>query len=135
MNDLPLLSTTSTLSRIRGFTLELLFLLKDECLTSTDISQRTGKSGNYVRSYLYNMQKYGLVDKELSFWKITILGRKIIEHYIKVNNIIIESKRRAKDGFVRMKICYAPTFPLRRVGAKQGKFKLNSSLETATLMT
>ena len=87
MND-ALLSTTSTVSRIRGFTIELLFLLKDECLTSTEISQRTGKSGNYVRCYLYNMRKYGLVDKELCFWKITILGRKIIEHYIKVNNII-----------------------------------------------
>ena len=91
------------------------------------------------------MQKYGLVDKEICFWKITILGRKIIEHYIKVNNIIIESKRKqrrvkeeqkkAKDGFVRVKICYAPKLPLRRVGAKQGKFKSNPSLETATSMT
>ena len=102
MND-ALLSTTSTVSRIRGFTIELLFLLKDECLTSTDISQRTGKSGNYVRSYLYNMRKYGLVDKELCFWKITILGRKIIEHYIKVNNIIIESKRKQKKSKRRVK--------------------------------
>ena len=99
----PLLSTTSTLSRIRGFTIELLFLLKDECLTSTEISQRTGKSGNYVRCYLYNMRKYGLVDKELCFWKITILGRKIIEHYIKVNNIIIESKRKQKKSKRRVK--------------------------------
>jgi len=102
MND-ALLSTTSTLSRIRGFTLELLFLLKDECLTSTEISQKTGKSGNYVRCYLYNMRKYGLVDKELCFWKITILGRKIIEHYIKVNNIIIESKRKQKKSKRRVK--------------------------------
>ena len=102
MND-ALLSTTSTVSRIRGFTIELLFLLKDECLTSTEISQRTGKSGNYVRCYLYNMRKYGLVDKELCFWKITILGRKIIEHYIKVNNIIIESKRKQKKSKRRVK--------------------------------
>jgi len=103
MPNPPLLSTTSTLSRIRGFTIELLFLLKDECLTSTEISQRTGKSGNYVRCYLYNMRKYGLVDKELCFWKITILGRKIIEHYIKVNNIIIESKRKQKKSKRRVK--------------------------------
>ena len=102
MND-ALLSTTSTVSRIRGFTIELLFLLKDECLTSTEISQKTGKSGNYVRCYLYNMRKYGLVDKELCFWKITILGRKIIEHYIKVNNIIIESKRKQKKSKRRVK--------------------------------
>lgn len=91
-----LLSSTTSIGRIRGFTIELLFILKGRYLTTRDVSEKTGKKGNYVRPYLYNMKKYGLIEKEGSFWKLTDLGRELLEHY-EGNNVIIESKRRVKE--------------------------------------
>jgi len=70
--------------------------MKNRYLTTSEICEITGKKGNYVRPYLYNMRKYGLAEKEGSFWKLTDLGRDLLEHY-ESNNTIIESKRRVKE--------------------------------------
>jgi len=94
--EYSLLSSTTSLAKVRGFTIHLLFVIRNRYLTTSEICKITGKKGNYVRPYLYNMRKYGLVEKEGSFWKLTDLGRKLLEHY-ESNNIIIESKRRVKE--------------------------------------
>ena len=91
-----LLSSTTSLAKVRGFTIQLLFIMKNRYLTTSEICEITGKKGNYVRPYLYNMRKYGLAEKEGSFWKLTDLGRDLLEHY-ESNNTIIESKRRVKE--------------------------------------
>ena len=143
MND-PLLSTTSTVSRIRGFSIILLFCLKDGCLRTRDICEKLDKYLQYVNRYLYNLQNYGLVEKVEDFWILTEEGADFIEYLEDVDkrfNIIRKKYernkkeiRKKKERILRKKICYAPRLPLRRVGAKRGKFKLSPSLETATLM-
>jgi len=82
MNSSPKLSlaTTTTLSRIRGFTVTLLFHLKDKLLTASDLTELTGKYAQYVYTYLYRMRNYGLVEKKDSLWKITDLGVYFLNH-------------------------------------------------------
>ena len=97
-----LLSSTTSLAKVRGFTIQLLFIMKNRYLTTSEICEITGKKGNYVRPYLYNMRKYGLAEKEGSFWKLTDLGRDLVKHY-ESNNIIIEGKRRVKEALKNSK--------------------------------
>ena len=80
-------TTSTTVSKIRGFTIDLLYHLKNRMLTSSDLAELTGKYGGYVRRYLYNMQKYGLVEKNGSFWKITSQGLSLIFYLESVNSL------------------------------------------------
>jgi len=80
VTELSILSTTSTLSRIDGFSITLLFLLKDGYLRTKDICEKLGKYRQYVNRYLYNLQNYGLVEKIDGFWILTEEGSDFIEY-------------------------------------------------------
>ena len=105
MND-PLLSTTSTLSRIRGFSIILLFCLKDGCLRTRDICEKLDKYPQYVNRYLYNLQNYGLVEKVEDFWILTEEGADFIEYLEDVDkrfNIIRKKYERNKKEIRKKK--------------------------------
>ena len=76
-----LLSTTSTLSRIRGFSIIILECLKGGYLRSSEIYEITGKPCSYVNRYLYNLRKYGLIERVEDFWILTEKGTDFLEYY------------------------------------------------------
>lgn len=69
-----LVATTTSLARVRGFTVELLYYLKKKRLRCCELVQKTMKYHAYVHRYLRNMRKYGLVTKNELFWEITPVG-------------------------------------------------------------
>ncbi|MEM2440529.1 MAG: hypothetical protein QW493_04870 [Candidatus Bathyarchaeia archaeon] len=87
-------STTSTLGRVRGFTITLLYLLYEEQQRGCELAEKTGKKQDYVRPYLKRMQNYGLVEKNGAFWHITDFGVSFVEylkrHYNLLNSNIKE---------------------------------------------
>jgi len=91
--DYALLSTSTTLSRVRGFTLELLHHLKDGQKRCCDLVEITGKSHPYVWSYLKRMQNYKLVEKNDGFWFLSDIGVNFLKHMNIVYNNIIEYKQ------------------------------------------
>jgi len=93
------LATTTTLSRIRGFTITLLFHLKDKLLTVSDLEELTGKYYEYVYTYLIRMRNYGLAEKKDSYWKITPLGVYFLNHMDEVSKY----RRKAKQKLNRNK--------------------------------
>jgi len=97
MND-PLLSTTSTLSRIRGFSIIILECLKDGYLRSSEICEITGKSYSYVCRYLYNLQNYGLIEKVEDFWILTEKGADFLEYY----ECFVKNKNRIRKNTERI---------------------------------
>jgi len=88
-----LLATTTTLSRIRGFTVTVLLHLKDRLLTVSDLVELTGKYYEYVYMYLIRMRNYGLAEKKDSYWKITPLGVYFLNHMDEIS----KCRRRAKQ--------------------------------------
>ena len=94
-------STTTSLGRIRGFTIELLFHLRDGPKRCCDLAEITGKSQPYVRRYLGNMQNYGLVVKEGVFWNLTSLGSEFIDYinilYSNISEYRKKEERRKKE--------------------------------------
>jgi len=91
--DDPLLSTTTAITKIRGFSIELLYLLRERPMTTPEMTELTGKSVRYVSRYLYNMRKYGLLEKNGYFWKITELGVSFL-NFIERRNKQIKIKRK-----------------------------------------
>jgi len=81
MND-PLLSTTTSFSRIRGFSIILLRLLNNHPLRTSEIIEITQKNFHYVIRYLYNLRNYGLIDRNEDFWFLTDLGDSFISYFI-----------------------------------------------------
>ena len=81
MNDFLSLSTTTSLSRIRGFSIIILECLKGGYLRSSEIYEITGKPCSYVNRYLYNLRKYGLIERIEDFWILTQKGEDFIEYY------------------------------------------------------
>ena len=97
MND-PLLSTTSTLSRIRGFSIIILECLKDGYLRSSEIYEITGKPCSYVNRYLYNLRKYGLIERVEDFWILTEEGADFLEYY----ECFVKNKNRIRKNTERI---------------------------------
>lgn len=99
--DWSLLYTTTTLGRVRGFTIELLFHLGDGPQRCCELAEKTEKKQNYVYSYLKNMRNYGLVEKEWAYWKLSRMGGEFLRYMnISYNNIYYYRKkeeRRKKD--------------------------------------
>jgi len=95
-------STTTSLGRVRGFTIDLLFLLKDGPKRLRDLAEITEKTRPYVYTYLRNIRNYGLTEKKGFLWKLTLLGEEFHSYLnILYNNIIISRKieeRRKKDS-------------------------------------
>ena len=94
------IATTTTLSRIRGFTINLLFLLENVGLRTCEVAELTQKSNAYVSVYLCNMRKYGLTMKKGHLWNLTSLGRDFLtylkqfdKHKNRIYTIIHKSKK------------------------------------------
>jgi len=86
-----------SLSKVRGFTLDLLFALKkNNQIRMIDLVDLTGKYSQYLNSYLNRMRKYGLVEKEDGvFWTLTEFGRSFLSHLE-----VVEEMRR-NDEFAK----------------------------------
>jgi len=99
--DYALLSTTTTLGRVRGFTIEVLYHLGEGPRRCCELVEITGKYHDYVYSYLRNMRIYGLAEKTGVYWKLTLLGREFLDYLNIVYNNIIEygkkKERRKKE--------------------------------------
>jgi len=91
--DYTLLSTSTTLGRVRGFTIELLYHLNEGQKRCCDLVEITGKSHPYVWRYLKNMQKYKLVQKYDLFWFLTDIGVNFVKYLNIVYNNIIEYRK------------------------------------------
>ena len=89
---LALLSTTTTdWLRVRGFSIELLHHLRDKQLLLCELCELTGKDPNTVNRYLYNLRKYGYVQKEDHYYKITEVGVALYNIH-NIHNIHIYTK-------------------------------------------
>ena len=73
-------SSTTTFSKVRGYSIDILYLLKEGMLTSSDIAELTGKYAQFINVYLNRLRKYGMVEKQGSFWKITEEGLYFLSH-------------------------------------------------------
>lgn len=95
-------TTTATLCRVRGFTIDLLFELKNQGLRTTDIIDSTGKTRWYVSRYLYNMRNYGLVKKTGPFWNLTEEGSLFLSYLESIgtntNRMRKIAERKLKEG-------------------------------------
>lgn len=89
INKLSTISTTTTVSleKIRGFTLDLVFLLANQELRTVDLVDLTGKYAQYINKYLYRMRKYGLAVKKGSYWNLTPLGLSFLLYLENVDRI------------------------------------------------
>jgi len=92
--DYELLSTTTSLGRVRGFTLELLKHLENEPKRCHELAKITHKSRWYVWTYLRNMRIYGLVEKNGVFWKLSDLGVNFQAYLNIVYNNILDSQKK-----------------------------------------
>jgi len=90
-------TTTTTLSRVCGFTVELLFRLKDRPVRTKDLVDSTGKESHYVRKYLSNMRKYGLVARNNPFWSLTDEGNSFLSYLTTTTTTTTIRERKEKD--------------------------------------
>jgi len=89
---LALLSTTTTdWLRVRGFSIELLHHLRDKQLLLCELCELTGKDPNTVNRYLYNLRKYGYVQKDDHYYKITEVGVALLNIH-NIHNIHVYTK-------------------------------------------
>jgi len=130
----PLLTTSSTstsstpLGRVRGFTINLLFALKEGPRRTYELAEISGKTREYVYSYLKRMRKYGLVMKNGFFWNLTVLGSDFISYLEEVSKYSIvcrhiENRRRTEE---RQKRDTSPLKKLKQVS-------IQAFLRTSTL--
>jgi len=66
--QVPAISSTTTAARLRGFTLELLALLKDDVASIFELSEITDRPLKRLRVYLWRLKKYGLIEGDGVFW-------------------------------------------------------------------
>jgi len=86
-------TSTTSFAKMRGFTVELLFCLKNNELRVMDLVDLTGKYSQYVYSYLRNMRNYGLVEKKGVFWKLTEKGASFLSYLESLNNNILKIRK------------------------------------------
>jgi len=98
-NSLNIISSTTTFSKVRGYSIDILYLLKEGMLTSSDIAELTGKYAQFINVYLNRLRKYGMAEKQGSFWKITEEGLYFLTHLDKIGHI----KRQIKQKVNRFK--------------------------------
>jgi len=91
--DYALLSTSTTLGRVRGFTIELLYHLQEGRKRCCELVEITGKSHPYVWRYLKRMRNYKLVEKNEGFWFLSDIGVNFVKHLNIVYNNIIEYRQ------------------------------------------
>jgi predicted transcriptional regulator len=71
-------------SKVRGFSLEIIEILKERPMTITEVKHKTNKNWGYLAKYLYRLKSYGLIEKNNEYWsvnneKMSLIGR--IEKY------------------------------------------------------
>ena len=74
------ISTTTSLGRVRGFTIDLLYHMEDGPKRCCDLAEITEKTQAYVHRYLRNMRNYGLVEKQGVLWNLSVLGRDFLTY-------------------------------------------------------
>jgi len=62
------ISSTTTAARIRGFTLELLGLLRNDVVSVFELAEITDRPLKLLRIYLSRLRRYGLIEGEGEFW-------------------------------------------------------------------
>ena len=62
------ISSTTTASRIRGFTVELLGLLRNDVVSIFELAEITDRPLKHLRVYLWRLRKYGLIEGDGVFW-------------------------------------------------------------------
>ena len=87
------ISTTTSLGRVRGFTVELVFRLEDGPLRCVDLAEISDKTQPYVDCYLRRMRSYGLVEKQGFLWNLSVLGRDFLSYLKTVYNNIIKYRQ------------------------------------------
>jgi len=93
-NSLNIISSTTTFSKVRGYSIDILYLLKEGMLTSSDIAELTGKYAQFINVYLNRLRKYGMAEKQGSFWKITEEGLYFLTHLDKIGHIKRQIKQK-----------------------------------------
>jgi len=81
-------TSTTTLSKLRGFTLDLLEHVEKENSTSWQLAEQTGKTTGYVNVYLFRLKKYGLALKNADFWFLTEEGVAFLKELNRNNRTI-----------------------------------------------
>jgi transcription initiation factor IIE alpha subunit len=79
------ITTTTTFTKIRGLSVKILKALKEGPKTAIELSLELEVKGNYLRPYLYNLRRYGLVEKSSLLWTIVKEREDIIENIININ--------------------------------------------------
>jgi len=123
------ISTTTSLGRVRGFTIDLLYHLKDGPKRCCDLVEITGKYHRYVWRYLKNMQNYGLVEKQGLLWELTVLGRDFLSYLNIVYNNIIEYRKKVERKTKERRKKVETSQPKRHEQISISLFLLNSSLD------
>ena len=85
---------SSCLSKVRGYSIDILYHLRTRMLTPSDLAELTGKYPQYVAVYLYRLRNYGLVEKQSPFWKITEKGVSFLTHLEQVSKYRNISKQK-----------------------------------------
>jgi len=62
------ISSTTTPARIRGFTVELLGLLRNDVVSIFELAEITDRPLKRLRVYLWRLKKYGLIEGDGVFW-------------------------------------------------------------------
>jgi len=66
--QVPAISSTTTASRIRGFTLELLGLLRNDVVSIFELAEITDRPLKDLRIYFSRLKRYGLIEGSGDFW-------------------------------------------------------------------
>jgi len=66
--QVPAISSTTTASRIRGFTVELLGLLRNDVVSIFELAEITDRPLKRIRVYLWRLRKYDLIEGNGVFW-------------------------------------------------------------------
>lgn len=90
-------TTSQSLARVRGFTVDLLFALNEGPLRTCALCQKTQKTSQYVETYLYRMEEYGLVMKNESFWNLTAKGDEFHAYLKREEEFLEEYKQTNKQ--------------------------------------
>jgi len=126
-----IISATTSVAKVRGFTVSLLFHLEGRELRTMDLVDLTGKYHQYVSMYLSRMRNYELVEKYGCCWRLSENGASFLSYLrsLSDDNIIIQQKENRKKTFGKQK---ENTSDPKRL--KQVSFDLwlqNSSLDDA----
>ena len=80
LTQVPTASTTTnfSVSRIRGFTVELLGLLSNDAISIFELSEITDRPLKHIRTYLSRLKNHGLIEGDGVFWTASHEGRYVL---------------------------------------------------------